>query len=416
MTVSLFNLGVQQRRLATADARLCAPHGARAAVQASLGTNRITEAREAGNLLSTRAVRYRMQRTAQRLLQGEAVAGCHRNASARAGSGVKIVRHAETGHVSYKNLFACGSVWHCPVCAARIAECRRSELQGVICVHCAAGGSVVMMTLTFPHDRSMPLSELLVQQSEARRWFKGHSLYRRLTGSIGWLGTVCALEVTHGENGWHPHTHELLFVRVSEGVATAALEELRDLWNKAVVRAGLGQTNSHGFKVNGAARAAEYVAKFGDSESGNWNVTHEMTRAHSKQGRAKGRTPFALLHDAMRGDTQAGALFLEYAEEFKGKRQLLYSRGLKAKLGVDDVTDEEIVIEERADDEIVWTLDDNDWGLVYRANVRGELLDIADRHGADGCFEFMAALRLRLQGSGPYPGAKQKEKHHASNV
>ena len=47
------------------------------------------------------------------------------------------------------------------------------------------------------------------------------------------------------------------------------------------------------------------------------------------------------------GDKQAGARFIEYAQVMKGKRQLFWSHGFKALVGIEDRTDEELVEEER---------------------------------------------------------------------
>ena len=34
-------------------------------------------------------------------------------------------------------------------------------------------------------------------------------------GRQGFKGLIRSLEVTHGANGWHPHTHELWFLKGS---------------------------------------------------------------------------------------------------------------------------------------------------------------------------------------------------------
>ena len=83
-----------------------------------------------------------------------------------------------------------------------------------------------------------------------------------------------------------------------------------------------------------------YVAK--------WGAAEELTLTAKKEARSKtGRSPFQLLADyAERDDKQAGALFAEYAQTFKGLRQLVWSDGLKKLAGVDAMTDEEVAEQE----------------------------------------------------------------------
>ncbi|GLR13699.1 hypothetical protein GCM10007907_24890 [Chitinimonas prasina] len=362
------------------------------------------------NLLSSRARRYRMQRHAQRLLPGEVVSGCSRNFSASNGRNkVEIIGRADSGAVSYRGIHVCGSVWHCPVCANKISEARRTELQTGIAAHHLTGGRVYMLTLTFPHNLGMDLAECLEGLSEALKIFKRSRAWRTCGKAIDYQGAVRALEVTYGANGWHPHTHELIFASGDQDEVLLELAALRDYWAAAVFRAGLGQINEHGFMVGNADKAADYVAKFGNSEETDWDVSREMTRQHSKLARKKGRTPFALLFDAMGGDFQAGELFQEYAREFKGKRQLYYSPGLKKHLGLDDVSDQDIAESEQLDlpgeepIQVIYTLNAHQWALVYRSNRRGELLDTAAKHGAEGVYLFLKALAIRRSGDDLQP-------------
>ncbi|MGA7181450.1 MAG: hypothetical protein WBX11_17945 [Thiobacillaceae bacterium] len=64
----------------------------------------------------------------------------------------------------------------------------------------------------------------------------------------------------------YPHIHVLLFVGKHEDAAEV-VSSARDLRAKAVIKAGLGQINEHGFDVRGGDYAAEYIAKFGKETS-----------------------------------------------------------------------------------------------------------------------------------------------------
>ena len=340
---------------------------------------------------ASRILKYRLQRGAQKLLPNDRVHKCHRlvNSTSEHNLGVDLAINKETGRATFANVQTCGSVWHCPVCAAKISEGRRAELQAAMVTHVAKGGSVLMMTLTYPHTLDLPLEESVKAQSKALRTFKADRQYKNLMKEIGAIGSIRSLEVTHGQNGWHPHTHDLIFINNQDPVHQEKLEKLRDIWGKHVFKAGLGHINEHGFKVNDGQYAAEYIAKFG-RESKGWNASSELTKSHIKKGRNGSRTPFDLLRDYLAGSDSSGALFVEYAEVFKGKRQLYYTPGLKEKLGIDDVSDEDLAAETLQEKERIGTLDREEWKLILRTNSRGEVLHFAEIGG-------MASVRQYLE-------------------
>lgn len=347
-----------------------------------------------------RITRYKLQRHAQKLLPEYGNLGaCGRNVQYREKSpGVDIFRDKGTGKAHFANITTCKSVWACPICAHKITEERRADLQLAVTLHAMKGGKVLLMSLTFPHERDDKLKGLLGQLSDALKRFNAIRKYRNILTSVDWVGSVRALEVTHGENGWHPHIHVLLFVGKHDDAA-AVVEKARGHWAKSVAKAGLGQINEHGFDVRGGDYAAEYVAKFGkEPETRGWTAAHELTKAPVKKGHKKeSRTPFQLLEDSMMGDSQAGALFVEYVEAFKGKRQLYWSPGLRNKLGMNpEKTDEEILAEEEEQEpatELVGTLTGEEWGIVLSRNARGEVLIMAERHGWEGVRWMLDLLR-----------------------
>ena len=350
-----------------------------------------------------RAERYEFQAEARRLLPGfKALGECHRNVHYRdVAPGVDIRLNLETGKAHFTNVITCHSVWACPICAHKITEERRAELQAAINAHAIAGGRVALLTLTFPHELHAPLADLLKDFSSALSSFWSYRATKNILEQSGWIGSVRAMEVTHGRNGWHPHVHVLLFIGQDETEALMVLEHLRDWWGKAVAKAGLGQVNEHGFDVRGGDKAADYVAKYGhEPQETGWTAAHELTKAPVKQGRAKdSRTPFGLLRDSMNGDMEAGAAFVEYANAFKGKRQLFWSPKLREKLGVgQERTDEEIAADADVNVpamETVGTLNKDQWRTVLEYNARGQVLIMAERHGWNGVLWLLEDLRRR---------------------
>lgn len=343
--------------------------------------------------------KYHLQRHAQKLLPHESVSSCQRNLLA--GSGVVEVVKTSSG-CGYRGLFVCGSVWHCPVCASKIAAARSAEIQAGIVTHRARGGSNALLTLTIPHQHGDSIKELLVKKSKALQIFKNSRSYKRIMSAIGNKGDIRALEVTYSSRGagFHPHSHAIYFGMAPDIVSL--MEQLRPVWADSVRKAGLGEINEHGFDVKNGDFAADYIAKWGHEPLSPWRAGDELTRAHLKMSK-KDRTPWMLLSDSMKGDSAAGRLFQAYAHAFKGKRQLYYSPGLKDYLAIEELTDDEIA-EGLADQEIetVCKILPEEWRVVLGHNARGQVLDIANRHGAEGVRYLIEKLRGMPDFDSPY--------------
>jgi hypothetical protein len=101
---------------------------------------------------------------------------------------------------NYKNIQTCGSVWICPVCAAKISERRRVELVQGIETWKKAEAVVPMITLTVPHAQDQPLKKVLEGFGKARELMSHRKPWKRLR-RIAPAGTVRALEVTYGTVG-----------------------------------------------------------------------------------------------------------------------------------------------------------------------------------------------------------------------
>ena len=292
----------------------------------------------------------------------------------------------------YQGLEVCGSVHLCPVCSAKIAERRRAEIAGVIATAKASGLSVNLLTLTIPHGIGDDLGENVDRLLKAyRRLFSGVS-GQKIKTILGIEGTIRALEVTHGENGFHPHFHVLLFM--ANNITThQAWELLAPRWQQVATACGLPAPSlQHGCRVDGGDRAARYVSK-----GSTWGLESEITKGHLKVARsAKGRTPFQLLRDYGEGVKKAGALFLVYAQVFQGKRQLVWSKGLKKRFAVPDWTDEELA---QAPDDTpsvhLSTITAPQWVAIRKKRFQSLVLDLAEV-SPDALREFLEALPVTV--------------------
>lgn len=157
--------------------------------------------------------------------------------------------------------------------------------------------------------------------------FQGSGWNRRRQ-RFGAVGSVRAVEVTHGENGWHPHVHAALLF---ESEPTDLEEWLAERWAHIVSREGFGTINHHGVDVQPiiASGTGNYLAKI----DGGWGAGLELARGDIKRS-----APVELLRDYVQtGSRRSAALWQEYEEATRGKRAIRLSPGLRARfLGTDE--------------------------------------------------------------------------------
>lgn len=318
----------------------------------------------------------------------------------RAGD-VSIVRSVEFNRAHYKGLQTCGSVWMCPCCASKIEERRRLEIVQVFAWAAQQSLDSSLITNTFSHGQGDDLHDLFKRQAAALKSYRTSRTYTAEMKSIGYVSMVRSLEITHGQNGFHPHTHEVQFhrERLTESDARYLRAKLVVAWMSACTKAGLfdpetddpGAFNHRAIDVRHRFTAGQYLAKQDDSKS--WTPAHEIAKSSSKEGRRSGIHPFQL---ATRGNPGDPDLFMEYVRATKGKRKLFFSPGLKKKAGLHDVTDEQIAA--RIDDAsshlanlppIVW---DFIKSTDRQHNTRAGVLDAAEKNGQIGIAQLLQDL------------------------
>ena len=231
-----------------------------ASAASALGSNR-NECPPSGRATSDKRERRRVRFGARAMLWqastlksvrmcGRVIRQDESKGSGTSGPGVTVRRSWDGSSAGYGNLLTCGSVWACPRCAAVIASRRSEELGNAIRAAHAAGATCYLLTLTMRHRRRDALSELWSGLSTAWRktfgvtaW-TGDTGYVRTDGTFraprfgdaerfGVAGLCRAVEVTHGDNGWHLHAHVLVVTTGGLGMG------LRDDYD-AVLRRRLG--------------------------------------------------------------------------------------------------------------------------------------------------------------------------------
>lgn len=323
-------------------------------------------------LLGTRLERWVLQSAVKKLLPAKRVAKCCRLRTPNTET-VKVLHNLVNKTAHYGGLQTCGSVWDDPVCAAKISERRRvDEVAPAMQAWELQGGQCLLLTLTHPHYSRDVLAELLKREQQAMRRFTGSRAMSTLNKHIGFKGSIRAWEVTHGENGFHPHFHIILFVANPLPVQLHALEmAFYELWANACRLAKLPIPNRSFVKLHDGSNANAYVSK------GVWGLDREITKGHLKKAK-KGRSPMDLLRSyAYAYDKQSGALFVEYSKAFHGRRQLQWSPGLKKSFGIGEKSDDQIASEQ---DETATMLGEIEWPVwqrVLKSELRGEILELA---------------------------------------
>ena len=332
---------------------------------------------------NNRLAKFSLLDVSRHILPDYRVSKCYRTV---VGNHVEVWQSAQNTH-HYKGVMMCGSVWHCPVCSSKISERRRQDLTVAMDNAKVMGLTPYLVTYTIPHHQKQKLKDLLKKFNYSRSLFYHRKSWKTYSRQIGLSGSVKALELTQGENGWHVHLHELLFCKNGRPEPTAA--ELLPLWQKAALSAGLQCPNEHGVKVDHGQKAQDYITK--------WGAESEMTKSMIKHGREGSRTPWDILRDfELYGDEQDAELFREYAKAFQGKKQLIWSKGLRTLLQMQpEKTDEQIAAEQEAGSQRVGIISKADWKLILQYDKRGEVLDLADAGGMEAVNELIRKLRRK---------------------
>lgn len=323
-----------------------------------------------------RAEKFALQNHACELLPNERVCKCLKMRINR-GKPVGIRYNENRGKAHYDNLQRCGSIWLCPVCAQQISEGRRKELQlATSKFYKKDRGFIYLLTLTNPHHHGDNLKQLLEGQKKALHRFWTLRKSRTLFESLGKVGHIIATEATYGKNGWHPHYHILLFF--SQPINSKAVKAyLATCWQNCCKLSGLKVPSiEHGCDLRDGKYADQYVGK--------WGLEDEVTKGHTKKGREGSETPWDLLRQSEGGCERSGYLFKQYADAFKGKRQLSWSKGLKELLLVNEVTDEELATETEKDSIEIKQLHREIFRLIIKYKLRASVLRAAELDMTDG--------------------------------
>lgn len=289
---------------------------------------------------------------------------------------VEVYRSAEGGKAFYGNLQVCASVWACPCCAAKISERRRVELSSAIEKAKEQNFTVQLLTVTVPHGLGDDVTTIVDRMLDAWRRITTGRAGKNLKAKHQIEGTVRSLEVTYGQNGFHPHLHVLLFQKSGSSPDQVQVD-FSPLWQSSCVKSGLPRpSDQHGCRVDDGSYAAAYASK--------WGLESELTKSHVKQGKRDSLTPWDFLRSVLTRSRDAEkhrALFAVYANAFRGRRQLYWSNGLRKNLGLNaEITDEEIAVLQEENADLFASLTLEQWRAILVIGAEETILTIVENY------------------------------------
>ncbi|ODT04195.1 MAG: hypothetical protein ABS52_05960 [Gemmatimonadetes bacterium SCN 70-22] len=240
----------------------------------------------------------------------------------------------------------CRSPHACPVCTPRLRAKAAKKLRRAVSAARARGLLVFMLTLTLRHSADDRLDFLIRLLTRAWRFLNGGADWRPLRGKGGLVGSVRALDITHGGAGWHPHLHVLLVVQPDAPkskfgtdaslacTATAISEAWVRSLKHALVDLDLEPAEwprylpqpTHGVSLEVAAGTGDYLVKSAEARAG---------------GGAGGRTVWDIMESAAAGDERDRELWKDYSQAILRQRLLPGFDRLQKVLGIFDEKDKQ---------------------------------------------------------------------------
>jgi hypothetical protein len=347
-------------------------------------------------------------------------------------------------------------VWACPVCAAKIAAERASELGAVLAWAVEQGHTVAMATFTMQHHAGQSLADCwdalttawsgrvtagagwaseseddyqdrlarfdarlarplkrrvdkTTGKVESDRAYDRRSTKREnkllarypqrrlgLAERFGVLGWARAVEVLHGPNGWHPHVHAILILDgpASDERVRLLGEAMYDRWQRGLEARGFTAIrDAGGLDIRRAYNEHDLAAYVAKQ------LALEATHGHAKTGRngSQLRAPFQVLADVTAtGDADDLTIWHEWERASKGHRQLTWSEGIRqlAGLAAKERTDEDIADDDLGSDDLI-LIDHDAWRTI--APVQADLLEAVARDGVIAATRWLDKFRLTYE-------------------
>lgn len=335
----------------------------------------------------------------------------------RFGAGDVAVHQDERGKCFYNHLVKCKSVWSCPVCASHYSEKKRRDIQKMGKYLWGKGYKAMMLTYTFPHKWGQNLKSLhkdnLVESSknhvlikdrlgnidkmmEAFRRFRStKSAWGKFKKESGFGGLVRSLELKFGENGFHPHFHELVFV--DKKYKFDLMLEFKKAWKRSLQTSLVTIDKEKAFDERSITlvdncQVSDYITK---AEGLAWGYEKELIKHTFDRG---GLSVFDVLsclffssQDLTEYETDfLTRLYVCFCFSMKRKNKIFFCKTLHKHMREAD--EKYNWSEEFSDccdiDKVLCTLSFQEWKNIRETNRLSEFLDYVEEHKTKQGFLF----------------------------
>lgn len=285
-----------------------------------------------------------------------------------------------SGTVVRGGIRSCGKVWTCPVCGAKISTRRNIEVKTIINKAHKMKKSVYMLTLTAPHYAKDSILSLAERMKAALLDFQNSRTWRGIKREYKLFGSIRTMETTiGGKNGAHNHFHIILIFStcITNAIAKKIKEKIFAAWEEACRKNNLLLSNADftetmkqlaDFHKHGVDLKRDFDPEYISKQSiewqremrvsATWGAAEELTLSHLKKkidsepktdSDVGGLTPFGFAAKigirAAMGRYSAtefaedSETLIEYCCAVFGRKQVVFSRGLREWANLDEGED-----------------------------------------------------------------------------
>ncbi len=243
------------------------------------------------------------------------------------GSSSVELKQTTNSFYSFGGLKTCKNHWLCPRCAKIYARKSAGELEKKLAAATKKGYVLYFVTVTLPHRCSKKLEKLWEEFNTCMQGLYNSSQVVKLYKSRGYHGAIHAWDLTHSQNGWHLHRHDILSFSFEVPELQSTLNTVLEALKKKHGIVG-GVNPVHVLEVKGTTEfVAKYVAGWTNSKQA---VASEIASI-KKVKRVGSSSPWDLAKEAMDGSRTALCLWHEFEAASKGHKRMSKSGEFKSK-------------------------------------------------------------------------------------
>lgn len=170
------------------------------------------------------------------------------------------------------------------------------------------------------------------------------------------------------------------------------------IWAKTCQKMGFDAPSPLAFDLSSGDALSDYIAKYGKEPEKLWDLSLEISKQHVKSQekfgdeKIKRASPFDLLRRyTFMGDNTAGDLYCTFAEAFKGKHNIHWSRGFKKTMCIEEISDKNIAEGNISDTNNITlgSLNFQQWRKIMRSQSKAFVLELCRENGFNSINEYL---------------------------